>query len=67
MLIPFLGFIVNLILGFKGRRWSWERGKWPDFESFKKSQRRWDIVGVIIFLVAILLIVFSEVVLNLYS
>ena len=66
-LIPLFGFIAAIILGFRGREWSWEHGKWQDFESFKKSQRRWDLAGIIVFIIAILLIVFSEVVLNLYS
>ena len=58
-LIPILGIIMAFVLGYKGRRWSWNTGRWRDFESFKKSQENWDVAGVIIFSLNIILFIVS--------
>jgi hypothetical protein len=42
--VPGFGFIMNIVLGLKGREWAWRAGAVPDVERFKSSQRTW--VGV---------------------
>jgi len=43
---PCLGFIMNIILGMKGREWAWKNKKWDSVEHFKKIQKKWAIWGL---------------------
>ena len=42
------GEIINL--GIKGRSIAWESREWQDLEHFRKTQKAWDIWGVVIFI-----------------
>jgi len=42
-LIPYVGLIVHIVLGLKGREWAWKNKKWDSVEHFKKIQKRWVI------------------------
>jgi len=48
--IAFLSIIfpigMNIILLIKGKEWAWQNKKWKNIESFKKTQRNWDIAGL---------------------
>jgi len=61
-LIPFPPFQLAwaIVLGIKGREWSWRNKKWDSVEHFKNTQRPWDIVGIVLFaigMVALLVVV----------
>jgi hypothetical protein len=45
-LLPGVGFIMHIILGFKGREWAWQNDQWESVEHFQKVQRRWSQWGV---------------------
>jgi hypothetical protein len=55
VLIPFIGFIMTIILGVKGREWAWKNKDWDSIEHFKNTQAKWDKWGLILFLLAIVL------------
>ncbi len=42
-LIPYVGFFVAIVLGFKGREWAWKNGTWSSVERFNTVQRRWSV------------------------
>jgi hypothetical protein len=46
--IPVVGFLVGLILLFKGRQWAWENKRWDSVEHFNTVQRRWGLAGLLI-------------------
>lgn len=50
-LIPYIGLIFALILGFKGREWAWKNKRWQSVEHFNKVQKRWSFWAVLIVLV----------------
>jgi hypothetical protein len=50
-LIPFVGFIMMLVLGAKGSRWAWRNGRWESVAHFKRVQRAWAIWGFVIWIV----------------
>ena len=54
--IPLLGLIISIIAGIKGRRQSWDNGRWcpEEYERFEKKQRSWSIAGIIVFGVLVL-------------
>jgi hypothetical protein len=45
-LFPYIGFIVALVLGFKGREWAWRNKRWDSVDHFNAVQRRWSLWGV---------------------
>ena len=52
-LIPYAGFIVNIILGATGNRSAWEKYE-GSAESFEAKQRTWTKAGVIIFIITLI-------------
>lgn len=51
-LLPYVGFIVAIWLGFQGREMAWKNCQWRDLEHFNRVQREWTkwslvFVGVI--------------------
>jgi len=56
-LIPYVGFIVAIILGIKGREWAWQNKRWDSVEHFQRVQRKWSLWSLVfvgIFLLGIL-------------
>jgi len=51
--IPYFNFVWVFFLGAKGNKWAWQNQKWDSIEQYKKSQRRWAMWGLIIFLCSI--------------
>ena len=49
-LIPYVGLIVAIILGFKGREWAWKNKNWASLDEFNRVQRQWSKWGLIIVL-----------------
>jgi len=47
-LLPFVGFIMNIVLGIKGNEWAWRNKKWDSVAHFKTTQRIWAIVGLVV-------------------
>lgn len=59
-LIPYLGFVMAIVLGVKGNEWAWQNREWESVEQFKEVQKKWTIWGVIILVVGIVLsVIFS--------
>jgi hypothetical protein len=58
-LVPGIGFIMHVVLGFKGREWAWQNDNWNSVEHFQKVQRRWSQVAV--GLIALLILFFYGV------
>ena len=56
-LVPYVGFVMAIVLGFKGREWAWRKKKWQSVEHFQKVQRRWSLWSLLIVGIAILGIV----------
>ncbi|WP_159084812.1 hypothetical protein [Dongshaea marina] len=47
-LVPYVGIIFMIILGFKGREWAWRNRKWEDLEHFNRVQRLWSVWAVVV-------------------
>jgi len=41
VLVPYLGFIMAFVLGFKGREWAWQNKRWDNIEHFQAVQKKW--------------------------
>lgn len=40
-LVPYVGVVVAIWLGFKGREMAWKNGNWQSVEHFNRVQRAW--------------------------
>lgn len=54
-LIPYVGFLVAIYLGIKGRELAWRNKRWESLQQFNRVQRRWSIAGAILTIVVFLL------------
>jgi len=55
--VPFIGWVMPFVLGFKGREWAWKAKNWESVEHFNRVQRKWSIAGLILLLVSIVLVI----------
>jgi len=53
-LIPYVGFIVAIYLGVKGRELAWRNKRWDNLDHFNRIQRRWSTWGVLLIFIPIL-------------
>lgn len=47
-LVPYVGLVMSLVLGYKGREWAWRNKRWDSLEHFQRVQRLWSIWGIVI-------------------
>ncbi len=47
-LLPYVGFIMAIVLGIKGRQWAWQNKRWDSVEHFQQVQKKWSFWGVLI-------------------
>ena len=45
-IVPYVGFIMAIVLGIKGREWAWRNKRWESLEHFNHVQKGWSIWGV---------------------
>lgn len=50
-----VGLVMAIVLGAKGSEWAWAARKWDSVEHFKRTQRTWAIVGLILCIVGVIL------------
>lgn len=46
--IPYVGFVMSIILGIKGREWAWRNKRWDSVEHFNRVQRKWSIWSLVV-------------------
>lgn len=54
-LLPYIGFIVAIYLGIKGRELAWRNKRWDSLEHFNRVQRSWSKWSLILIVGAMLL------------
>ncbi|MDP2720501.1 MAG: ribonuclease G, partial [bacterium] len=60
-LVPYVGFIMSIVLGIKGREWAWQAKHWDSVEHFNKVQRNWSMAGLVIVGVSLILVLLLTV------
>jgi hypothetical protein len=66
-LVPYLGLIVAVVLGIKGREWAWQNKRWDSVEHFRRVQRTWSIWGVCLLPVPMLLGIVTAIAIPAYD
>jgi hypothetical protein len=61
-IIPYVGFIMAIYLGMKGRELAWRNKRWDSLEHFNRVQRRWSLWSLVLILIALLGIVAAIVI-----
>lgn len=63
-LIPYVGFVMSIVLGVKGNKWAWQRKKWDSVEHFKRTQRTWAKWGLVLGIIMLIAIFVAVVIPN---
>lgn len=64
MLVPYIGFLVSIYLGVKGRELAWKNKRWESVAEFNRIQRLWSIWGAILMGLALLGILAAMIIPN---
>ena len=46
--IPYVGIVVSIYLGIKGRELAWKNKRWDSLEHFNRVQRSWSVWGLVL-------------------
>jgi serine/threonine protein kinase len=65
--IPYIGWVMTILLGVRGNEWAWKSRRWESIEQFKKTQRAWTVAALtilgaifgLIFLMVFLVLIFG--------
>lgn len=49
-------FVLSIIFGIKGNEWSYNDKDWKTFEQFEKTQKKWNIAGLCLFVFQVIFI-----------
>lgn len=60
-LVPYVGFIMAIVLGVKGSEWAWRNRRWESVQQFKEVQRIWAMWGVGILVASFLIALFAAI------
>ncbi|MDO8329856.1 MAG: hypothetical protein Q7T36_05225 [Fluviicoccus sp.] len=66
-MFPYIGFLVALWMGFKGREMAWQNKRWDSVEHFNQSQRKWSMWAAILFGGGLLFGILAAVLVPLFS
>lgn len=66
-LIPYVGVLVAIWLGFKGREMAWKNKQWDSFEHFDRVQKKWSRWGVGVALACLVLGIVGAIALPAYQ
>ncbi|MEO7726274.1 MAG: hypothetical protein ABIS45_03410 [Burkholderiales bacterium] len=47
-MVPYIGLIMAIYIGFKGREMAWRARRWDSIEHFNEVQRKWTLWGCIL-------------------
>ncbi|WP_217423403.1 hypothetical protein [Uliginosibacterium aquaticum] len=66
-LVPYIGFIVAIYLGIKGRELAWRNKEWDDLEHFNRIQKRWSAWGVGLIIVPALIGILAAILIPMFN
>lgn len=66
-LVPYIGFVMVVYLGFKGRELAWKNKRWESVEHFNRVQKKWSIWGVCLFVVPLVIGIVAAIALPAYQ
>lgn len=66
-IVPYLGIIMAIILGFKGREWAWQNKKWESIEHFNTIQKKWAFWGVMLLVVPAVLGILAAIFIPMFA
>lgn len=64
--LPYIGFVVAIYLGVKGRQLAWKNKRWESLEHFNEVQRKWSKWGLILFLGAMIIGILAAIMIPAY-
>jgi|GEM_PF-2563034 len=53
--VPYVGFVMAIVLGIKGREWAWKNKRWDSLDHFNRVQKKWSFWGVVIMIIVMVI------------
>jgi hypothetical protein len=47
--------MTSAVIGLQGNQWAWQNKRWADVNHFKRTQKRWAVVGLVISIIFFIL------------
>lgn len=66
-LVPYVGWIVSIYLGIKGRELAWRNKRWDSVDHFNEVQRKWSMWALIVIVGAVLVGILAAIALPAYQ
>jgi len=66
-LVPYIGIVMTVMLGIKGREWAWKNKRWESLEHFNRVQRRWTIWALVLIFVPLVLGILAAILIPAYQ
>lgn len=66
-LIPYVGLIMMIVLGVKGREWAWQNKRWDSVDHFQQVQRRWSIWGTCLLVVPFVIGILAAIAIPMFA
>jgi hypothetical protein len=66
-LVPYVGLVVAIWLGIKGREMAWKNGSWDSVEHFNRVQKKWSQWAVGLMLAAVLIGILAAIAVPAYQ
>src|SRR5512143_3265919 len=54
-LVPYVGWVMSIVLLIKGNEWAWQNRKWESIQQFRDVQAAWTKWGIIVLIAAFVL------------
>lgn len=61
IILSFAGLCIQILFGVKGTEWAWENRSWSSVADFEQTQKTWNIVGLVFFMIGIAFIILGLV------
>ncbi len=55
--IPYVGWVIPIVLGIKGNEWAWRAQHYNSIAEFQEREKKWAIAGFIVLGIIVLLII----------
>ena len=53
--VPYVGFIMCIVLGIKGGEWAWQNRKFESIDQYKQIQKIWLKWGIVVLILSVVI------------
>jgi hypothetical protein len=66
-IIPYVGWIMHIVLGIYGKEWAWQNRRWDSVAHFQEVQKKWNFWGLMLTVGVILIGILAAIAIPAYQ